>query len=177
MGLSASTTANMSLALQAGGAATGAVGSYYSARSQSSSLSYQAAMADTNARLAERSAQQEQYKGQREVAGLTLKAGQLKGAQRAAMAANGIDLGEGSAIDVLTSTDVMKEIDANTTTANAVRSAWGYRTQGTNYQNEALTKRASAESISPLMSGASSLLGSASSISASYYTMKKAGAK
>jgi hypothetical protein len=39
---------------------------------------------------------------------------------------------------VLTSTDVMGQIDKNTIAANAVRSAWGYRTQATSFQNEAL---------------------------------------
>lgn len=177
MGLSASTIATSSLVLQGVGAATSMVGSYYGAKAQQSSLDYQAAMAETNARMAEKSAQQEMYRGQREVAGLTLKAGHLKSAQRASMAASGIDLGEGNALEILTSTDLMKEIDSNTATANAVRSAWGYRTQGTNYQNEATAKRASADSISPMASAATSLLGSAGSIAASYYTMSKAGVK
>lgn len=172
MGLSASNIA----ALQGAGAATSMVGSFYGAKSQQSSLDYQAAMAETNARMAEKSAQQEMYRGQREVAGLTLKAGHLKSAQRAGLAAAGIDLGEGNALEILTSTDLMKEIDSNTASANAVRAAWGARTQGTNYQNDATTKRASADSISPMASAATSLLGSAGSIAASYYTMSKAGA-
>jgi hypothetical protein len=176
MSLSASNTASTSLALQIGGAATSAIGGYYTSKAQKSALQHQAVMADTNARIAELGAQQELIKGQREVASLTLKAGQLKSTQRASLAANGVDLGVGSAVDILTSTDLMKEIDANTLTANAVRSAWGYRTQGVNYQNEALAKRASAGAISPFASGVTSLLGSAGSVASSYYKMKKEGA-
>ena len=48
-------------------------------------------------------------------------------------------------------------------TANAVRSAWGYRTQAVNFENEALTKRATAGAINPFGSAAGSLLGSAAS--------------
>ena len=161
--------------MQAGGAAVSAIGSYSSASSQKSSLNYQAGIADINAHQAELNAQQELFKGNAAVAQSTARAGQVKGAQRAAMAANGIDLGEGSAVDVLTSTDLLKEQDTNTITANAVRAAWGQRTQATNYQNEALTKRASADSISPFMSAATSLLGSAGSVAASYYAMNKVG--
>jgi hypothetical protein len=168
--------AQMSLAAQAGGTAMSTIGSFYSARSQQSALQSQANIADTNARIAELGAQQEMFRGEREVAALTLRAGQLKSTQRAGMAASGIDLGEGSAAEILTSTDLMKEIDTNTATANAVRSAWGYRTQATNYQNDALTKRASADTISPFGAAATSLLGGATSLASNYYKLDKLGA-
>lgn len=86
--------------------------------------------AEANAQIAEMGAQSVLSQGQQQTAALTLKAGQMKSTQRAAMAANGIDLGEGNAVDVQASTDLMKEIDKNQIEANAIRSAWGYRTQG-----------------------------------------------
>lgn len=168
--------AQLSLIGQIGGAASSAVGSYYGAKSQASTLNFQAGMADTNARMSETAAQGALMRGQRESGALTLKAGQLKGRQRAAMAANGIDLGEGNAAEIQASTDVMKEIDANTIESNAVMEAWGYRTQGVNASNEALMARATAGSISPFGSAAGSLLGSAGSVASSWYSMNKAGA-
>lgn len=173
MGFSSGNIGNSALMLQGGGAAMGMVGAYFGAQSQKTALDGQAAIADINARQSELSAQQELYKGNVAVAQQTQRAGMIKGAQRASMAANGIDLGTGSAAEVLTSTDIMKEQDTNTLTANAVRAAWGYRTQGTNFQNDALMKRASADSIDPLMSGATSLLGSAGSIASNWYNMNK----
>lgn len=164
------------VAMSAAGIASGAVGSYWSAKSTKIQLEGQAALADTNARIAELGAQQEMIKGERDVANLTLQAGQVKGAQRAAMAANGIDLGEGNAAEVQASTDIMKEIDKNTAHANAVRSAWGYRTQGMNYQNEAIVKRGTAGGISPGMSGFSTLLTGAGQVAPGWYQMYKAGA-
>lgn len=164
------------VALMGAGVASNTVGSYWSAKSTKIQLEGQAALADTNARIAELGAQQEMIKGEREVANLTLQAGQVKGAQRAAMAANGIDLGEGNAAEVQASTDIMKEIDKNTAHANAVRSAWGYRTQGMNYQTEATVKRGTAGGISPGMSAVGSLLGSSGQVAGTWYSMNKAGA-
>jgi hypothetical protein len=160
---------------QIGGALSSAIGGYYSAQSQKNNLRFQSGIADINARISELGAQSALNQGQQQVGALTLKAGQIKSSQRAAMAANGIDLGEGNAAEVQASTDIMKEIDANTLIANAVRSAWGYRTQGTNYQNEAAMGRATASTISPLATGFSSLLGSAGSVANSWYLMNKAG--
>lgn len=203
--------AQMSLIGQVGGMFTSAIGSYFSSATNKINLQGQAdlaaingriagslgetnsAIADTNARIAELAAQTELRRGQREEQNSRLKTAHVKSAQRAAMAANGIDLGSDSALNVLTTTDVMGEIDANTLQANAVRSAWGYRVQATNYQteaasaslqgkilatnsaNEALVKSAAADSISPFGSAASSLIGNAGSVASSWYKLKKAG--
>ncbi|MDR3005198.1 MAG: hypothetical protein LBV14_13305 [Acidovorax sp.] len=160
---------------QIGGLLTSTIGGYYSAASQKSALKAQAALADTNARIAELGAQSALAQGQQQVGALTLRAGQLKSTQRANLAANGVDLGEGSAAEVQASTDLMKEIDKNTVEANAVRSAWGYRTQAMNFQNEALTKRATAGGISPIGSAVTSLLSGAGSVASSWYAQSKAG--
>lgn len=159
-----------------GGALNSAIGSYYASRSQASTLKFQAQMAEINARLSESAAQNAMYRGQRESGALTLKAGQLKGRQRAAMAANGVALGEGSAAEIMASTDTMKEMDANTLASNAVLEAWGYRTQGMNATNEALMARATAGGISPFGSAAGSLLGSAGQVASSWYSLNKTGA-
>ena len=175
MGIPSAQLAQASMVGQIGGAATSAIGSYFGAATQKAVLNGQASVADSNARISELGAQSALMQGQQQVGALTLRAGQLKSSQRAAMAANGIDLGTGNAAELQASTDIMKEIDANTLTANAVRSAWGYRTQAMNFKNEALTRRASAGAISPGMAAASSLLGSAGSVASSWYGMNKAG--
>lgn len=164
-----------SVALQVGGAATGAIGSYWSAKSAKSQANSQARLSDTNARIAELGAQQELIAGNREVGSISMQAGQLKSRQRVALAANGVDLGEGNAAELQASTDLMKEIDINTATSNAVRSAWGYRTQAVNAQNDALAKRATASGISPTRAATTSLLGSAGNVAASIYQYSKKG--
>jgi len=163
------------MALQIGGMLSSTIGSFFSAETQKYQLKTQAIIADTNARIAELGAQSALNQGQHEIGNLTLKAGQLKSTQRTSMAANGIDLGEGNAAEVLASTEIMKEVDKNTIQANAVRSAWGYRMQGTNFQNEALTARNASSAISPWMAGASTMLGKATDVASSWYMMNTMG--
>lgn len=162
MSFSSTQVAQASLISQIGGGITSAIGGYYSAVAQKSALNFNAKMADLQARG-------ELEKGQHEVARLTMKAGQVKSAQRAAMAANGIDLGVGNAAEVQASTEILKEIDKNTLEANAIRSAWGY-------QVDALMGRAKASTISPFGAAAGTLLTSAGSVADSWYKFKQSGA-
>lgn len=168
--------ATAAIAMQGAGAASSIVGSYFGAKSQKSLLNGQAQIDDINARIAELGAQSVLFQGRAQTNAIGLQAGQLKGRQRVALAANGVDLGEGSAAEVQTGTDVMKEIDRNTAEGNAIRSAWGYRMQETNLQNDALMKRASASAISPGMQAFSSLLSEGGKVAGSWYSMGKTGA-
>ena len=166
----------MSLDFQGAGGIMAAFGAFAGAQGQQTSLRNQADIAGINATTAERTAQSALYAGQQQAQRSMLATANLKGQQQASFAANGVDLGEGSANRTLTSTDVLGQVDANTIAANAVRSAWGYRAQASNFQNEALQKRASADSISPWMAGASSLMNSAGSVASNWYQLDKAGA-
>lgn len=161
------------VAMQATGAAGNTVGAYYGAKSQKSSLEFQAQLDDINARLAESSAQSILFQGQREEQRSRLQTAQVKSAQRVALAANGVDLTEGSAAELLTSTDVLGEADANTINANAVRAAWGQRSQATNMQIDAMGKRTAARAINPNMAAASTLLNGATQVASSWYTGTK----
>ncbi|MBU3554826.1 hypothetical protein [Polynucleobacter sp. UB-Piko-W3] len=158
------------------GALTSAFGAQSKADSQKMALEGQAYMDDTNARLAELSAQSALLSGQRQEASIYLKRGQMKSTQRTALAANGIDLTSPTAQNILTTTDVMGEVDANTAKANAIRNAWGYRTEGMNYTNKAITARGNASAINPDMAFATSLLGSSTSAAKDWYLLNKAGA-
>jgi hypothetical protein len=151
------------LAMQAAGSINQTVGAYYSARAQRSTLRFEADMADRQAGQVIRA-------GQREEQRTRLATAQIKGRQRAAIARGGVDLGEGTAAQVLTSTDVLGEIDADTVRANAVASAWGYRT-------DAINKRAAASTISPGMSALTTALGSGQQVASSWYRLNQAGAK
>jgi hypothetical protein len=103
-----------------------------------------AAVAEGNARIAEANAQDALRTGQQQEQQSRLKYAGLKGQQRARLAANGLALDEGSALRILTDTDYLSDIDADTLHANAVRSAMGYRTQAAAYLTEADSARLSA---------------------------------
>lgn len=94
-----------------------------------------------NANVAERGAQQTLFQGEQAGAQVGLVAGMVKSSQRAAMAGNGIDLGEGSAAEVQAGTDLMKLVDMNTIQANAARAAWGQRVEKMNFLNQASLER------------------------------------
>ena len=167
--------AGVSLVGQIGGGISSAIGGYMSASANKAMLEAQARIAEMNAQLAERNAQFSLDKGNKEVAALTLKAGQVKSSQRAAMAANGIDLSEGSAAELQASTEVLKDIDKNTLVANAVREAWGHRMERTAFENDAIMKRGAAEGISPGMALFGGLLTTATNVATSWYQFKRDG--
>lgn len=162
------------LALQGAGAANSAIGAAYGAQEAKNALEYQSAIAEVNARVAKSGADSILAAGQKTEQAVRLQTAALKSKQVAAFAANGIDLGSGSAQRVLTSTDLLGEIDANTVTANAVRQAFGYKVQVANYGAQAAGAAAGAASISPFGAGASSALTGATAVAESWYKFNRA---
>ncbi len=169
-------TAGAALGLQASGTAAGAVGAYYGAQSNRDALNLQATIGDINARMAETTAQSVLLAGQRQEQAVRIATANTASSQRVALAANGVDVGEGTAARVQASTAILGEIDADTVAANAVRAAWGYRSQATSYRSDAAMKRAGAGALNPLLAGATSLLGSAAAVSSNWYRLKQTGA-
>lgn len=173
-----------------GGAIQGAIGSYFNAKSQalqlesqSSSLAFQADMSRLNAVQAEFTAQQIMRAGNLKQGQVSLRAGKIKSSQRASLAARGIDLGVGSAVETIATTDLMKEIDMLTVNSETVRSAEAARLQRQNYLTQAAIQDVSSENvmassrtISPAMAATTSLLGSASSVANAWYQDRKLAA-
>jgi hypothetical protein len=168
--------AQFGMGMQVAGAVSSAIGAYASVKSTKANLRMQAILNGINAQSAERTADSTLAAGQHEEQASMLRTAQLKSTQQAQFAASGIDLGEGSAARVLTSTDVMGAIDKNTIAANAVRSAWGYRTGAVSASNQGLMESASAASMSTGIAGGTSLLGSAGQVAQNWYMLNKQGA-
>jgi hypothetical protein len=152
-------------------------------RSQAIQQNLSADIARLNARSAENTAQGTLLAGQRAVQSQRMKSAQLKSTQRASMAANGIDLGSDTAVNILTTTDVLSEIDSNTIEANAIRAAWGYRTNSVSELNRASMANANANmSLSAQYGGmntggavAASLIGGATNVASTFYRLNRAG--
>ncbi len=161
---------------QAAAGAASTVGAYYAASGQRSALRSQARLADINAGLAEMDARQAMIQGERAEQAQRIQTANLKGRQRATMGGSGIALDSQSAQQILNSTDILGEIDALTIEQNAVRAAWGHRMQAANARNQARMARATASGISPAMAGATSLLGTATSVASNYYALDRSGA-
>jgi hypothetical protein len=98
--------------------------------------------------IAQRNAELEDYKGKMAVnigavaeENHRAKVRQMVGSQRATLAANGVDLGSGTALDLIGETAEFGEADALTIRYNAAREAWGYGTNATNYRTEGSVAR------------------------------------
>ena len=155
-----------------------AIGSYYQAKtaqnqlkSQALSYQFQRDIALINAQQAETAAQGTLLAGERAAGQVGMKYGQLRARRRASAAARGLTLDEGSTAEIEASAEWAKQMDMNTVMANAVSAAWGYRTQGVNYQTQAMLSGVSAQNamtsagtISPLAAAGTSLLGNARSV-------------
>ena len=98
---------------------------------------YQMQVANNNKILTERYARDAEARGQAAVQRQQIQTKQLRGRQRAALAANGVQLDEGSALDITSDTLMIGELDALTIRSNAAREALGFRQQGMNFQNQA----------------------------------------
>jgi hypothetical protein len=173
----------MSVVSSIAGAIQAGIGTYYmqdalerNLKHQQVMLMFNKRMSDLNVQQAERSAQSILQAGQHEQVAVSMKAGKIKGAQRASQGARGIQMGVGNAAEEIATTDIMKEIDRLTINANSVRAAWGVRMQGinagtqsVNYANAALAAGASAEGISPFMSMTTSLLNSGAQVASAWY--------
>ncbi|WP_422096894.1 virion core protein, T7 gp14 family [Variovorax sp.] len=158
------------------GAGFGAVGAYSQAKTQQAALQAQAQVAENNAQLAQWQGLDAQHRGEAAASRVQLRGAQVKGDQRAELAANGVDLSFGSAQAVLNDTDYFTALDVNTVVDNASREAWGYRQTARDYLDRARMTRAGADSISPWLAAGTSLLTSATQVAGRWYGANSAGA-
>lgn len=164
-----STIGKLAVGASAAGAAYSAYGAYNQAKGAKAAANYNAAVARNNAQVAQWQAEDATRRGVDEKRRVQVQANQLKGRQITAMAERGIDLGEGTALDILTDTDFFGEIDANTTIANAAREAFGFKVTASNYNSQGDMQAARARSISPGGAAAGSLLTSAGRVASTWY--------
>lgn len=146
-----------------------AAGAYGQSQANKASANAQAQVAENNATLAEYQARDAERRGSIAAQNVGYRTNQLAGSQRTAMAANGVDLGYGSALEILSDTEYFGQVDRATTVDNAAREAWGYRTQGANYSADASLLRGRADAESPFLAAGTSLLTSAGKVSSTWF--------
>lgn len=157
------------IAMQLAGAGMQAVSAYGSSQASKAAYNAQAQIAENNAQLAKWQAEDAIARGEVAATDQGMKTAQLKGTQRARLADSGVDLGVGSAVQILTDTDYFGQIDRARITDSAAREAWGYRTQGADYQANASLLRGRAAAESPFLAASTSLLSSAGRVASSWY--------
>lgn len=146
------------------GTGLSAYGSYQQAQGQRTAAKYNAAVARVNAKVAEFKAQDAQDRAQIEAENIGRAQASMRGKQKAAIAANGLDLSSETAGSILNATDFYGLQDQANVISGGEREAWGYRVQGANYRSEAEMQSSRARSISPFGAAAGTLLSGAGSI-------------
>lgn len=139
------------------------------ANAQSDMANYNAAVARNNATMAEYQAQDAISRGNTAAEEHSRKVAALVGTQRNSMASRGLDISEGTPLDIMSDSELLGSIDQRTIKTNAEKEAWSARVQSGNYSNQAGMYRSQAENTSPLMAGAGSLLSGAASVADKWY--------
>jgi hypothetical protein len=146
------------------GAAMSAAGTMASAVSANAQARYQAKIAERNASLEREGAQQSILNTQDEALAHYRKVAALKGAQRAAAAANGVGLDFGTAADVLGDTEMLSREDTNRIYKQGYQRTRGFEINASNDVAEASAKRQAGTGalISGALNAGSTLLEGAS---------------
>lgn len=143
------------------------------ARGEQAAYGYEAKIAENNASSAERAAADALDRGATEASAVRKRGAQVKGQQRAVLAAGNVDQSFGSALDILTSTDVGTDVDAATAQENAGKEAYALRVQAANYRDEARIARYRRAATSPLLAGGTALLDGVTKVASRWYSGTK----
>lgn len=176
MSVDTGTIARAGMGANIAGVGLSAIGSMNASRATRDAANYNAQVAENNAQLIEWRRQSVIERGQKAVAAQGLRTRRLAGSQRASLAARGIDLSSGGALDILTDTAYMGEIDANQLKDNAAMEAWALRQEGRDSIDRARMLRSRAAAESPVTAGFTTLLTGAGKVADKWMTLNEKGA-
>ena len=127
----------VSVVATAASTALGVVSSVQQGKAAQAQANYQAEINRRNAAKAQANADDKRQEGIEETRMTRLKTAQKIGLQQASLAANGVDVSEGTALDMIEDTSAMGELDALTTRYNYEKQALAYEEQAGNFNNQA----------------------------------------
>lgn len=156
------------------GAGSKFLGTRYQAKAQQSQLAYQSQLAQINRDSANLQADSIRMAGQRQIGAITRRAGDIKALQRARLGASGIALDSASAIDVMTRSDLMKELDAIEILKNAVAKEGAARMGATNFDMAANTYAQASSQMSPTRAAGGGFLSDSITVASNWYYLKNA---
>lgn len=159
-----------STALSAGGALYGGIAANQAGK-------YQAKVLNMQAEVAERNRGNALIAGSEKESRLKMAIARTIGSQRAAMAANGVDVDVGSAVDIADSTRLEGEADLATLHYQALQEAYAYSQEA--WSNRANAKMAKAEGKQALFKGilgaGATVLGGATALGKNAAAAKRLG--
>lgn len=125
------------LAMAAIGTAVSVSGQLQQASAAKASADYQSKVAAGNASTATQNANFAAASGEQQAAIQEQKTRAQEGSIEAAQGSSGVDINSPTATAVRTSAGELGALDAQTIRSNAARTAYGYETQSTNFENQA----------------------------------------
>lgn len=159
-------------AVETAGVLMSGTAAYNKTTADNTAYAMQASVANQNAAMANANASDAITRGQTAVVNSELRTRQLQGTQAAQMAANGVDLGSGSPLSILSDTQFMGGNDATVIQNNALKEAYGYQVQAANYTSNADLLTYRANSNSPTTSAETALLTGAGSVASRWYGVR-----
>jgi hypothetical protein len=164
-------TPMIGMLLNFAGAMAQAKGQRHAAESKAAEYEYQAKIDENNRNVALWKSADAKARGQKEEAALRVKVAALKGRQRSALAASGVEVGSGSALDILGDTAALGELDALTIRSNAERESYEQDVVASNLQANAGMKRMGAQNsrIAGKIGAQTSLLTGAGNVASKWY--------
>jgi hypothetical protein len=144
----------------------GLVGGLVSAAGASATGNYEAQVARNNEIIANQNAQYAREAGMQAATNQSRAGAAKEAAVVGGLAASGVDINTGSAVDVIAGQRETNKLDTETVENKAELTAYGYTTQAVNYEAQARQDELSGQvgATSGLISGIGSLAGSASSL-------------
>lgn len=138
-----------------------AIGTGIEVYAQGQEGDYQRKAAEENAVWLRRAGADAEQRGAKDVGALRMRGSAAIAEQRAAYGASGVDATVGTPASNLVATRLMAELDAATAKNNAMREAWGYRTEARQMDEQAefIGRRAQQRQWSTILGGAGQLIG------------------
>lgn len=137
---------------------------YQASSARKAGAEYDAAVARNNAQVAQWKAADAEDRATTNAMNIGRHVNDTRGKQSAALAANGLDIGFGSAAGSLEKTDYFGLVDQKTAIENGNNEAWGLRQQASQYKTQAEWSSSKAGAENPWLSAGMSMLGSAGSV-------------
>lgn len=123
---------------------------YKQAKFEKEMYGWQAELSELSAAAYQTAAEDVIRASHNQVASITFNAGQAKAATRVSQAASGVRVsGSGSAAEVMTSQDIVRDMQVNQTLANGITKSFGYQRAKVDAQVNALGLRAAQDAVSP----------------------------
>lgn len=150
--------------------AISAAGTGYAALQSAAASRYQARVADRNAQLDTEAAFRETENTRTAALAHYRQVAQLKGEQRVAMAANGVSLDFGSALDVQRDTDMLAREDAQRIYEQGEQAVRGFDISASNNRAQARAARSAAKGA--IVKGVFDMASTALSTASQYHNMR-----